>query len=304
MSAERALVTNLNRSNATATVRLAGGAEVEAMVLGPLPPPRSIAIVEEIVQPGSGQWAILGYEGAGAQRNVVTEDFNGIVKGPVLGFHNAVFADTLWAFVEGAAGTVNLGPDLTIGTGTPRRQGQGILTSGAAVGQWILVYKGILNAENVTLGSQAPALWCQTTVAIPTVSSAQIKVGLSDRLVTGVFAGAGAGAFCVDAIYDSNVGANWLLRTRNGATEQVTDTLIPVVANKFVELDLIWLPGAQAALYVDGQLGAISIVGIPPADTTARLQAALGVYPRAAAARTLIIDRYALDIVGTLTPFT
>lgn len=299
MSAERGYVTGLNRVAGTVTVHVLGGADVEAVVLNEIPPPRAACWVEQV---NPGQWILLGHEAAGVQRRLFHEDYlGGGIKPAAIAFDLPVLHDLNWSYLDGAANST-VGVDNTAGTGDPLRMGQAIMTTGgAAIGQYVTEHKSILNADGVT-PSGSINLWAQICCGLPLVTSEAVQVGLADTNITGKFLPAAAGASAIEAYYDTSVGGNWLLRTRQDAVEQVTDTLIPAVAGRFYQFDLLWLPGSQAALYIDGFLRAISIVGIPPIGVG--MTAVAGIYNRVAAQRSLIMDRYTVDVVGTLQPFT
>lgn len=290
---QRGYVTGFDRSTGLAQVHVLGmDADVPAMVLTDDVCPRSIVWAD---QANEGQWVVIGMEGR--RRLVMHEDFHVAYRGAAVGVYTPAVCDLEWALVEGTPGTGGLGI-YTPTSGQTDRAGFAGFGSGGAAGQYVSVLKLFNLTDNVGFPAGDEAYWMAISMVASTpITTSIVQAGFS-TLNAGGFAGLVAADRRVILRHDSALSANWQLVTTVGVTETVTTTTRAVVADEAIHVDLVVQPGQWAAAYINGSLVAANTTNIPEAGAAG--QPAFGVYPRAAAARGIALDRFDVSIINTL----
>jgi hypothetical protein len=282
---ERGYVTALSPAVARCRVQIFGGPQVSALYLeSVMPPPRAIVWVEQL---SSGAWIIRGSECD--VRQVITEDFGyynntGLVTGL-----DRFDADQTWALDH--VGASALTPGVTAGTGQTYQYGMVNLVTGGVIGDYITLRK-----EATILSPHSGILWMSAVVAVDSTTNVLVRLGFGDTTYYD-FGAAGGGSRFVGFQFETGSSGNWLTTAALGVPATTIDTGAVVVADKYVRLDILHQPGVFAAGFVDGQPLANIATTIPAAG--ANMVAHAGIYPHAAAARTLRLDWIRMAVIAS-----
>lgn len=246
---ERGIVLSITMAGGYCTVKKSDGATVKATWLQDWPPPpRSIVWLD---QPVAGVWLVAGVEPR--QKVMFHEEFSMIQSSNIAATFS--YADTVW-YCDAVTGA----GFYQYATGGSSESGSiAALDGGAAAGLYTIARKGYTAAP--TTG----AIWTSARVML---SSTATMIGLvGDATMIGGMIGGGVGNYGCYMRTDILTSNNWILFTMNNGAQSFTSTNIPIAANTWFDLDLLWSPvGPWCAAWINGIGPTPSYTNVPPGN--------------------------------------
>jgi len=288
----QAIVTGYDWLTGRAYVTIPGGpANIPCVMLNRIPGPRSLVWID---REDTSMPIVLGVEGPTSW--ILHDHFTYVDLVAGITNNGKYGGDTSWWAKVGTGATGAIQGSGVNGTGdTLSKIGQILLSSGNVAGQYATLQKD-------PVGDSAPnaATWLSARISLPGLTNIDAELGFSDATLAAVFGAPAAGFRNVSIAFDSTISAtNWQLRVGTDGNQAYTDTGIAAVANKFIDVDLMYVPSYWAGLWIDGALVASTTTNVPPPNVTTPVN--FRVYPRAGSAVSVIVDVIHVETIGTVS---